>query len=211
MRRRVRETTGQRPAPWPKRCGRPAHGFTLVEVLVGSAVAIIGLYASMYLIMTSLRGNTERLDAGQAEHLAEHLLATIQTDAVRWSGDGLTGYYISAAPVPPVPGQGSPWTLAKQPGFDTDKRVGAMGGDTQLFDDGVLQEIPKDRGARYCAWWRLIWVTPELLRAEVRVAWARPQVAVEKYQQCPIGMADDLGNVGSITLPAMVMKNVYVQ
>ena len=104
-----------------------------------------------------------------------------------------------------------PWTAAKSQGFNTDKRIGAMGADSVHYDDGILQEIPVDRGTRYCAWWRLIWVTPELIRAEARVAWTRPQVAVDKYKQCPIDMAYDVGNVGSVTLPAMVMKNVYVQ
>lgn len=189
------------------------RGFTLVELLVGAAIAVIGLFASLTLAITALRGNSERRDSLLAGQLAEHLLATIQAEGARWTGDAAPGTvlpYLSKLPTPPTPGTATAWLSAPTDPFGADKRVGPLGADT-LYDQGALLEMPASRGPRFCAHYRLIWVSADLARAEVRVTWPRPQAPIDKYSSCPVTMIDDVGMVGSVTLPALVMRNVYVQ
>ncbi len=190
---------------------RNQRGFSMVELLVGAAVALIGLYASLNMAIYALHANQERRDAIAAEQYAEHVLSTIQAEAVFWT-DVLppqVGWYLFRLPSF-AQGATTGWQLV--PGVDQadDKRVGRMGADW-VYDGGIRFEIPAERGVSYCGFWRLTWVTDSLARADVKVAWQRPQLNVDKYKDCPVTMTDDVGNVGTMTLPAMVMKNVYVQ
>lgn len=187
-------------------------GFSMVELLIGAAVGLIGLYASLSMAMHALRANEERRDGIAAEQYAEHVLSTIQAEAVFWTEATMPsqGWYLQRLPTPYAPGVTTGWLPV--PGTDQadDKRVGRMGADP-MYDPGIRFEIPAERGQTYCGFWRLTWVAETLVRADVKIAWQRPQLAVDRYRDCPVAMADDVGNVGSMTLPAMVMKNVYVQ
>lgn len=199
--------------PLPRRSGNPEQGFTILELLIGAGVATVGLYASLTLAMAALHGNTERRDSILAEQYAQHLLATIQAEGTIWTNDtppANTGNLLVKATTPAVVGQTSGWVQAPGDVFATDKRVGPMGGN-KTWDQGLLSELPNDRGTRFCAHYRLTWVTTDLIRAEVRIAWPHANLPTDKYADCPADMVFDVGNVGSITLPAMVMKNVYVQ
>ena len=206
---------------------RHARGFSMVELLVGASVALIGLYASLNMAMYALHANQERRDSIAAEQYAEHVLSTIQAEALFWTDLNPPYGYIwylfrldqlSAAGDLPA-NRTTGWL--KVPGTDQgdDKRVGRVGAD-EIYDAGIQFATygfnaagtgSAPPGPAYCGFWRLTWVTSSLIRAEVKVAWPRASLNVDKYKDCPATMADDVGNVGSITLPAMVMKNVYVQ
>lgn len=190
---------------------RGQRGFSMVELLVGASVALIGLYASLNMAMYALHANQERRDSIAAEQYAEHVLSTIQAEAIFWTDvvPPQIGWYLYRLPGF-VQGATTGWQLV--PGTETadDKRVGRMGADS-MYDGGIRFEIPAERGTTYCGFWRLTWVADSLVRADVKVAWQRSRLNVDKYKDCPITMTDDVGNVGTMTLPAMVMKNVYVQ
>lgn len=195
------------------RAMRRRGGFTLVEVMVAGAVGIIGLYATLNLAIMALKGNSDRRDLQTAGQLAEHVLSTIQAEATMWTGDGnpnLILPYLGKLPSPPTAGTTTGWLNGPNLPQATDKRVGAMGGDIK-YDQGVLQEIPSDRGTRYCVHFRLTWLSTELVRAEVKVSWPRPVVPLEKYANCPAGMVDNIAEVNSVALPALVQRNSNVQ
>ncbi|MBM4342215.1 MAG: prepilin-type N-terminal cleavage/methylation domain-containing protein [Deltaproteobacteria bacterium] len=200
----------------PAAMGRcAARGFTLVEVLVGGAVAMIGLYATLNLAVEAARGNTERRDAQIAGQLAEHVLATMQAEAVMWKDDAPApiSRYLNKISTPATVGAGTPWLNGPGAPLANDRRVGQLGAD-QTYDQGALQEVPNDRGQRFCVHYRLTWVSSDVMRAEVRVSWARANAPVDAYKQCPVSMITnpgDIGYVGSVTLPALVMRNVYAQ
>ena len=205
---------GSAPAP-TARSRRRAAGFTLVEIMVGGAVATIGMYASMSLALNALKGTSERRDSMLGETLAEHLLATIQADATTWTNQDpasvpLTPVYLKQM-APFIADGTTGWLPGLADPFNADKRVGQLGSDSLFYDAGALYEVQKERGQRYCTWFRLSWVTQDLVRAEVKVAWARMGSDATKYLACPLTMVNDVGTVGSVTLPATVMKNVYVQ
>lgn len=196
---------------------RHQRGYSIIELVVASAIATSGLYASLALCTSALQGNSEARDAAQAMMLTEHVVATIQGEAA---------FFWLTNPPPeanktrflqhvlqtafPVTGDTSGWRLLPGRDLYADKRVGNMGGDTTHYDLGVVLEVPPEDAARYCAHWRLTVLNPDLLRAEVRVAWGRLGVPVDKYKLCPSDMVNDIGNVGSVTLPAMVMRNSSV-
>lgn len=191
---------------------KAGRGFTLVEVLVSGAIAMIALFATLNLAVNAARGNTERRDAQVAGQLAEHVLATIQADATQWVGDTPPGYltYLNKLQLPATPGTGTAWLNGPGSPLSADKRVGALGAD-QKYDQGALQEVPTDRGQRFCVHFRLTWVSAEVVRADVRVSWARSKAAADLYKLCPSDMIYDVGYVGSVSLPALIMRNVYVQ
>lgn len=197
---------------------RRTAGFTLVELMISGSIAVVGLYATMAMALTALRGNTEQRTAVDAQQYAQHLLATVQVEAWTWTEAVPAPKMIYLRHLPPGPDQpgGSAnattgWSRVDSSGFGNDSRIGRMGADDQFFDKGILLEMPMDGGVRYCAHYRLTWVTADLVRAEVRVSWPRPHVDTDKYIDCPIEMAEDVNNVGSVTLPTLVMRNASVQ
>ena len=191
-----------------------ARGFSLIELLVSAAIATMGMYASLSLCMSALKGNTETRDLQIAGLYAEHALNTIQGEALMWqtlpSAMPLSRF-LRHLPEPPTASQSTGWMTLQINPFATDRRMGDMGDDAHTYDAGMLFSLPSEQRPRYCGQFRLTWVTNDLVRAEVRVGWARPHVPVDKYKACPSGMFDDIGNVVSVTMPAMVQKNVYAQ
>ena len=201
-----------------RRAMRKSAGFTLIELMVAGSIAVVGLYATMSMSLAALRGNSEQRTSADAEEYAQHILATVQAESSMWVAEQPsqeTPRYLINLPISPASGGEKNGTTGwlNVPGyaFGTDKRVGKLGADDQFYDPGVLLEIPADRGVRYCAHYRLTWVTVDLVRVDVRVSWPRPQVDADKYLACPVDMVNDLSNVGSVTLPTMVMRNVAVQ
>lgn len=200
---------------WLAKARGKAPAFTLVEVLVGGVVAMIGLFATLNLAVRATSGNSERRDAQIAGQLAEHVLATMQGEAVKWTDatPWALSRYLNKISTPATPGSGTNWLNGPGAPLSSDRRVGQLGAD-QAYDQGALLEMPNDRGQRYCVHYRLTWVSADVIRAEVRVSWARAGAPIDAYKQCPISMITnpgDVGFVGSVTLPALVMRNVYAQ
>jgi len=188
------------------------RGFSLVELLVSAAIATTGMYASLSMCMSALQGNTEMRDSAIALTQAEHVLATMQGEAWLWQDkmDTLPRFF-RHMPTPFAVGQSTGWKTLRSNPFAPDKRVGDMGDDAHIYDQGLLYALPSADRPRYCTQWRMTWVTADLIRAEVRVGWSRPHVPADKYKACPNAMFDDIGNVLSVAIPAMVMRNVYAQ
>lgn len=195
------------------RGGAGERGFSLVEVLAAGAIGMIGLFATLATALYATHGTGERRDAQVGAQLAEHVLATIQGEATMWTGDGnpvAILEYLGNLPSPPSPGQGTAWLPGPTPAFAVDKRVGPLGADVR-YDQGALLEIPNDRGTRYCIHYKLTWVSNDMVRADVRVSWPRPSAPLQVYAGCPTDMLFDVANVGSVSLPGLVMRNVNVQ
>jgi prepilin-type N-terminal cleavage/methylation domain-containing protein len=218
-------------------------GFTLVELLVVTAITAVGFIALITLQTAAIHGVTNSKDLIGAINLAEHLLNTIKIEALEWTNDtdqtpwsNNNFRYIKNLPGPSgseiYEGNTKGWMPAYDHSF-ADKRVNQNGYDT-YYDPGLLEEIPTfwtnpqgnvvPRGKRYCAQYRLTWIIPNILiRAEVRVLWVK-EGATEKvnnvdYRLCPAiakpvqgqwDMAQDTDNVYSVTMPAEIMKNIFV-
>ncbi len=193
---------------------RSKLGYSIIELIIAAAIATSGLYASLALCMSALEGNSKARDSAMAQNLAEHVIATIQGEAAffwlsnppeKANQTRFIKHVIQTAN--PVVGDSSGWRLVPGRELHADKRTGDLGGDTTHYDLGMILELRPEHAPRYCAHWRLTVLNPSLLRAEVRVAWPNRGVPSDKYKACPSTMAEDIGNVGSVTLPAMVMRN----
>jgi len=200
----------------PRTSTHGKRGFTMVEILIASVIAISASLAVLTLQTASINGTSNSRDMSLALNLAEHLLSSIQAEAILWTDTRPTGSmptYLKNLPEPFIVDTSSGW-MSAWPQMAEEQRTGSMGGDDQTSaspDLGVLQEIPKTRGARFCSQYRLTWLRADLVRAEARVMWAYRGADVDKYKECPIAMAGDVGRVGTVTLPTTVMKNVFVR
>lgn len=191
---------------------RASRGYTLVELFVAAAVATVSLYASLNMATYAMRGNTELRDSQAAMSLAEHLISTMQLEGWIWTTpESMTSLtlYLANATQPPTVGQASEWKVANTSIYLKDRRVGDMGMDA-IWDNGVLQELPSELGRRYCVHYRLIWVASDMVRAEVRVSWARPHVPPDALLTCPTSIIDDVATVNSVALFGTIKRNTDV-
>ena len=83
---KLREIIQSRFGPGSSRklLGGSSQGFSLIELLISAAIATTGMYASLSLCMTALKGNTEMRDQSIAMVYAEHVLNTVQGEGVMW-------------------------------------------------------------------------------------------------------------------------------
>jgi len=189
-------------------------GFTLVDVLAGLAISVIGFLAMVHLQSGILRANTTSRDMTMATHLAWHLIETIKMEAMEWTNDISQSYnqpkfkYLNKIPDPNT-GSTSGWQHA----FETDadfRMVNILGRD-QAYDGGALNQFPDTISRRFCVRYRLTWILPNMLmRVDVRVLWPREGSQAVQYQACPDSMDNDMANVYSVTFSTTVMKNVFV-
>lgn len=182
----------------------------MLELLLASGVAVIGMYASLMLTVSSVQGTTEATETAKAMMLAEHILETVRVDAVLWQDaqpDVLQMRYLNQMPWPNTPGSTTGWLPQPANPFAISPQAGQMGGDDITYDNGVLVELRKHVGTRYCVHWRGTWVDTQSVRIDVRVSWPKQHTDRTTHETCPAGMWLDVGLVGSVSLPATVMRN----
>ncbi len=192
------------------------RGFSIIEVLIVVVLTSIGFIALIQLQIGTLRGIGSSRNIFEATNLAEHVIETMRIESLEWIAPGsvMTSqptqfpylYKASEASL----GGSSGW-LPTMLSTDQDHRVGSLGNNLNSYG-GILQQIPPDRNKKFCVHYRLTWLIPDyLLRAEVRVLWTRMDGDHSLYEQCETGMVNDLANVGSITIPATVSRNIFVR
>ncbi len=204
------------------------RGFTLIEVVVVMAITTMGFVALLNLQIGTLHGAASARDMQGAIALAEHLSQTMRMEALQWTPNNgnpspatLTSLkYLSTAPAQVTPGTTSDWIIGYKPvdsTGSTDLRVGPVGNDV-AYDSGVLNEIGTTFNSHYCVHYRLTWLTQSeqdsnglLLRADIRVMWARNRGDFTPYSQCPLTMVDELTNIHTITIPVTILRNVFVR
>lgn len=199
--------------------GAIARGFTLVELMVVLAITVIGLIAILNLQSSMLRGTANSWDMTGATFMARHILETIRMEGLEWyndSGVGVGGVqqvkfkYLKNVGMP-LAGAGSDWLKAPFENSTSAFQMTNLIGDNDDIDDGALREVTNTTNRRYCVQYRLRWVVPNyLVRAEVRVMWARPDAPAGDYDACPADMFAHPDDIYSVSMPVTVMKNVFV-
>lgn len=198
---------------------RKSRGFTLVELMAVMAISLIGFLAVLYLQQGVIRGSGNSWNMVQATNLGRHLLESIRLEGTQWYNDSSVGVgghqqarflYLQNVGNPAIGGTsgwrnfdfyppGTPFTMVDQIGRQV------------AYDAGTLQEVRPDRNPRFCARYRLTWLIPnQLIRAEVRVLWPRDDAPAGRYDQCDAAMDTRPADAFSISIPATVMKNVFV-
>ena len=198
--------------------GRSA-GFSLVEILIVIVITTVGFLALINLQVATLNAVGGSRSMMQAVNLAEHFIETLKSEALAWNGDGSelmdsnrfpNLYLVGAA----TDGGGSGWVQ----GFKvsgSDKRIGPIGKDTKTpWNNGITNEIDPEVNRQFCVHYQLTWLIPRyLIRADVRVLWMRHNADLSLYRDCGTGseMERDLANVGSVTIPGTILRNVFAQ
>lgn len=186
-------------------------GYSLVEVLVVIVVTTVGFLALMNLQVGTVKGIGNAKSMIEAVNLAEHFIETLKSEAVIWQKDSVE--LSNATRFPHLwPAAGVTTTTNWLNAFDppgTDKRVGPLGFN-ENWDRGVGLEVPWTVNRKYCVHYRLAWIVENyLLRADVRVSWMREDADVSLHLSCEDGMERDFSNVSSVTVPGMIMRNVF--
>ncbi len=203
-------------------------GFTLVELLVVVSLTTIGFVAILNLQLGTIRGVGSARGMQGALGLAEHVAQTMRHEALLWtpSSPALAGNtaftFLGKAPETTEAGTASEWLVGYLPanGTLTDARVTSIGshnpevvldGTIHGYDAGIRTELGS-LDTNYCVHYRLTWLVPNmLLRADIRVSWARANANFDTYQLCPVNMADRLDEVQSVSMPVTVLRNVFLR
>ncbi len=201
---------------------RGERGFSLMELMMVIVITTIGFMALINMQVGTLHAVNESRSMMEAVNLGEHFIETLKSEAIAWNDDAsatiLQGGLAAQFPHLRYVGQatvngGSGWIEGYR-STAQDRRVGPMGNADATWDAGIATEIPPGQNRRYCLHYRLTWLVPDyLVRADVRVLWLRDEGQITKYQTCGVGtqMEQDMSNVGSITVPATLMRNVFSQ
>lgn len=207
------------------------RGFTLVEVMTVVLVTAAGFIAMLNLQIGTIAGIGNARDLQQAMTLADNIAQTMRMEALQWTATnplpGNTAFtFLDKAPASSTEGQTSGWFVAYAPvGFGSeDKRLTPIGKNVAP-NEGVANEYLSADGTelqeqRYCAHVRLTWLVPDvLLRADIRVFWARRRADFSAYEQCafqpgvgpdPVLMARN-DQIQMISIPITIIRNVFVR
>jgi prepilin-type N-terminal cleavage/methylation domain-containing protein len=207
------------------------RGFTLVEVMTVVLVTTVGFVSLLNLQVGTIQGIGTARDMQQAMTLADNIAQTMRMEALQWTTTNpLTNNpafsFLDKAPANTVEGQTSGWFVAYAPlSFGVnDKRVSPVG--TYATPNiGAATEYLDTTGAditekRFCSHVRLTWLIPDvLLRADVRVFWARHRADFTEYAQCAFlpGVGPDPDKMARndqiqmISIPLTIIRNVFVR
>ncbi len=206
----VREPNTQAPR-------RSSAGYSMLELLIAATIATTGLFASLNMGTSVTRGNTDLRYASEAQMLAEHILASVQTQGMLWIDEVPYGAAEELKRVPQSVGDSTAWLVYSHAngGFNKDKRVGRLGNDT-LWDNGAQLLIVDGQSGwgvkHFCAHYRVTRVNADLARLEVRVSWARPPTPLDDTLKCKVSMITDAHadkKYGSVSLAGTIMRNLH--
>jgi prepilin-type N-terminal cleavage/methylation domain-containing protein len=199
-----------------------SKGFSLVELMMVIVITTIGFLALINMQVGTLHAVNESRSMMEAVNLAEHFVETLKSAAIAWNGAAaatiLQGGLAAKFPHLRYVGNaalngGSGWIEGYR-STASDRRVGPLGNADATWDSGISNEVLPELNKRYCLHYRLTWLVPDyLMRADVRVLWLRDEAKISLYKSCGVGteMQEDMSNVGSVTMPATIMRNVFAQ
>lgn len=201
---------------------RGSKGFSLMELLMVIVITTIGFLALINMQVGTLHAANESRSMMDAVNMAEHFIETLKSESIAWNGDaastilqgGLAGQFPHLRYVGNATLNGGSGWIEGYRSTETDRRVGPLGNADATWDAGISNEVNPNLNRRFCLHYRLTWLVPDyLVRADVRVLWMRDEAQISLYQSCGVGtqMHEDLSNVGSITVPATIMRNVFAQ
>jgi len=178
-----------------------------MEMVAAVTVSIIGFVGMLDLQTASIQSLSNSRSMFQAMQLSEHFGETLRVEAIEWTNGSTQSPYqikfnfLKRAPSPAVNNAASNWIVATPGGYVSP--LANFG-----IDSGIQNEFPVDRDRKFCIHYRWTWlIANELLRADVRVLWPRPNAERGLYTNCSIDMAGDMGNINNISVPVLIMKN----
>jgi len=157
---------------------RAKRGYTAVEVLSAMTLFAIGAAGVIGMQRVTIQGGDDARRYDMAVNLAHEWLARLQRDSALWTEPNAT------APTT-INITNTRWlsSVGACPNFCDPPAATPPEGRSGSFDIFGRDLLQTDTSAHYCAQYRLEWITPpgtpptlntsSLIRAEVRVFWAR--------------------------------------
>lgn len=187
-------------------------GVTMIEMLFALTVSMVGFMGILDLQTASIQGATESRALYHAIQLAEHFIETMRTEAIEWTtaksldSDPTSFYFLKDAPPnTAMDGTSTDWIIWRE-------AFASTLGNIDHYDSGVLAEFPIAQNSNYCVHYRFTTLMQGmLLRADVRVLWPKTGAQRTIYDNCQLQMATDISRASSITIPIVLMRNVFVQ
>ena len=184
----------------------------MIEMMFALAISTVGFLGVLDLQTASIQGATESRALYHAIQLAEHFIETMRTEAIEWTAtkppesDSSSFYLLKDAPPSfSAVGTSSDWIIWREAFAST---LGNM----DHYDSGVLQEFPISQNSDFCVHYRFTNLMQGMLyRADVRVLWPKTGAQRTIYDNCQLKMATDTSRASSITIPVVLMRNLFVQ
>ena len=188
------------------------RGVTMIEMIFALAISMVGFMGVLDLQTASIRGATESRALYHAIQLSEHFIETMRTEAIEWTAtksldSDPNSFYLlkDAPPKTAAVGATSDWVIWREAFAST---LGNM----DHYDSGVLQEFPITQNSDYCVHYRFTTLMQDMLiRADVRVLWPKTGAQRTIYDNCQLKMASDTARASSITIPVVLMRNIFVK
>jgi type IV pilus assembly protein PilV len=162
------------------------EGFTLVEVMVSLGIMTIGAMAILGLQQQIIRANVHARQVTTATQIAQNVIERLKMDAVAWNAPGVPAatFYLRNV----TPGAiGNFQTLPFQR-VTNGAITGIQSNAFDYYGDDLDMSLGAPANLYYCASYRLSFVysNNRVMRADVRVWWAREGVAAIKsdFPQC---------------------------
>jgi prepilin-type N-terminal cleavage/methylation domain-containing protein len=173
---------------------RRRQAFTLVEVMVSIGVMTIAALAIFALQQQLLRSNAHARQLTLATQIAQNWIERLKLDGLRWNKEGVptdTTYLQNVGAVTAVAG----FTTIP---FDRPVRNGTpriVSNASNWFGEDLDTTNGPPVGLVYCASHRLNWVFDNMrvMRADVRVWWARDGMGTDIVKDFPACADDDKG------------------
>jgi prepilin-type N-terminal cleavage/methylation domain-containing protein len=199
-------------------------GFSLVELMMVLVITTIGFLAMINMQVGTLHAVNDTRAMMEAVNLAEHFIESLKSEAIAWNAPaqstllqgGMQSNFPHLRYVGPATTNGGSGWLEAYRGSGTDRRVSSLGNNEDGWDDGIVLEMKTSLNRRYCVHYRMTWLVPDyLIRADVRVLWLKDEASINinNYQSCGVGtqMEQDFTNVGSVSVPGTIMRNIFAQ
>ena len=189
-----------------------SRGYTLIEVLVTMAIALVGFVAILDLQTSSLRGVSTSRDTTMAIHLAEHFI-----EQVRGTSLGCVPGTNSEACqfIPSAPGEGQ-WRVYKTGAASgDDNMVSPAGPDPDGLDSGLATEMPANIQRIFCIQHRSAWIVEnQVMRLDTRVLFPKGTTDMIEYAECGLGLvppsfSNDPLEVGLVTLSTSIPIQLF--
>ncbi len=223
--------TDRRP-PRQRGLGRPAPGFSIIELLVVVVVSTTGFVALFGMQTATMRGMQNARHLVEATNVAENFLENLRVEFTSWTsnpGEGLdvgvsfphlgdlpTGAAAVAGAQTPGSGlAGAPGWIIGELSDGEDRRISVAGSDhPQQWNSGarlgLIDPGFEDSQRPYCLHYRLTWLLPNsVIRAEVEVSWPIDGADLDQFVQCQTLAAANLGTVRSVTLTTTLTVNTF--
>ena len=180
------------------------RGYTMIEVMMALAILAVGASGVMALQRVTLIANSNARNVAMANQIAAAWADRLQADAVQWNnpetGSDLNETRWLNMVTTAAVGTPTDW-------FVPDSSTAPFGSAYADINGNEMYGNPDDLAA-YCTHVRLTQLYPTMIRAEIRVFWARNERAIDCSASDPAAVTQAYGTLGFVYVTTGILNNV---